>query len=315
MTTASTSTVIDQTSDAAFRTWVAEIITQLVTTCGVTQTTDTGQINTSTVTRATANTAAGNVILKFNDTLQSTSAVFIKLEFGSAAANTTPQMWITIGTGSNGSGTLTGTTSVRAAVLNGNAPSSTTTSYTSRYIYNSTFGYLGLIFKIGSSGTAGVGQGGFVLFRSNDATGASTGDSVNLITNSGTASGATNSTTAAVMQCLSFGSSAMFPSTVANGVFWAAGGANGTNIMPFNLASTTTGGNSYVSPVYYMTPVPSVSAFNCVGLLSEAALGSTFSAALVGSTSLTFLSVQTPFGGAFFGGANISTDAFCMLWQ
>src|ERR1700761_4788031 len=130
MTTSTTSTVLDQTSDAGFRTWVAEVITQLVSVCGVTQTTYTGQINTSTVTRAgTTNTAAGYVILKFNDTLQATVPVFIKLEFGSGStATTSPQMWITIGAGSNGSGTLTGITTTRVAVGNGQLAASAVVS-------------------------------------------------------------------------------------------------------------------------------------------------------------------------------------------
>jgi len=315
MTTASTSTVLDQSTDAAFRTWIAEIIAQLVTTCGVTQTTDTGQINTTTVVRPATNSAAGYSIFRFNDTLQATSPVFIKLEYGAAGTVTTPQMWITIGTGSNGSGTLTGTLTTRVAVCNGSAPGSTSTSYTSRYIYNATYGYLGLVFKIGAF-AANVTLGGFVLFRSNDTSGAATGDSVNLITNSATATGTSNANIAGVMQCLSYLTSTVYPTAIANGNYWGTANTNSLNAVPFNLASTTYAGNSYVAPVFYMTPVPSISAYNCVPLLAEASIGSTFSSALVGSTPLTFLSVQTPFGAAGLGGVTTgTTNSFSMLWQ
>ena len=127
MTTATFTTVVDQSSDAGFRTWVAEMITQMAGV-GLVQTSDTGQINTSTVTRAAANThAAGcSTIWHFSD-----SSLYFKLEFGSAPAATEPQMWVTVGTGSNGTGTITGQTSTRNTICNGGAPVSTSTTYVS----------------------------------------------------------------------------------------------------------------------------------------------------------------------------------------
>lgn len=157
MTTATTVAAIDHTSDAAFRVWVSEVITNIVTTCGLTQTSDTGQINTSTVVRGgSANTAAGYVIVRFNDTLQSTSPIFIKLEFGNGATPATdPAMWITVGTGSNGSGTLTGTTSGRCPVGQNLTPTSKINPFVSRYCYASgaSQGIFWMLFKQGA-GTA-----------------------------------------------------------------------------------------------------------------------------------------------------------------
>jgi hypothetical protein len=313
MTTASTSSVLDHTSDAGFRAWVAEIITQLVTTCGVTQTTDTGQINTSTVTRPAINTAGGYVILKFNDTLQATAPVFIKLEFGTANAAANPNMWITVGTGSNGSGTITGTAiTARSAVCNGSAPTSTSTSYTSRYVYNSTYGVLGLAWKQNGNGTAGAGGfvGGFYAFRSNDSTGASTGDSINTIANAVIATSTTSG--CGFMQCLSTLTTTVYPVTPANANQWSAG----TAAYPFALTSSTYAGNSYIAPVFYMTPVLSISAFCGVALTAEAAIGSTVSSALVGSTALTFLGVGSPFGsGTYLGAPIVTGTGFLYLWQ
>jgi hypothetical protein len=402
MTTASTSTVADQTTDAGFRTWVAEIITQL-TACGLSQAAEAGQINTSTVTRAAINTAAGYALFRYTDTLgkgplatvnaivggsaytagtytavpltggsgsgaqativvaggvvttvtvttagtgyapldvlsaaaaniggtgsgftcqvatlTSGSPVVIKLEFGSAGVNTTPQMWITTGTGTNGSGTLTGTlaaVSTRVAVLSAQPINSTSTAYSSRFVYNATYGYCAMIWKIGAfGGTAGAALGGFVIFRSNDSTGAATGDAVMLWSNSLTATGSTSPT--GLMQCVSYlvaGSN--FPTTqnVTNNGAWS--GAIGG--IPFGLTGTTYLGNSYLTPVLYMTPAICVSAYTALGLVTEAPLGNTFTTALVGATTLTFLSVQYAFGnsGGSLGGFTNANITVCILWQ
>ena len=124
MTTASTNTAIDHTSDAGFRTWVAEIITQLLAV-GLTQTADTGQINTASVTRPAINTMAGYAIFRFNDTLHATNPIFLKLQFGTGGSTTTPAMQLQVGRGSNGSGTLTGLTTANVACLMNTAPTST----------------------------------------------------------------------------------------------------------------------------------------------------------------------------------------------
>lgn len=314
MTTQSTSTVLDQSSDAAFRTICAEIITQLVTTCGLTQTGDTGQINTSTVTRASANTAAGYVILRFNDTLQSTSAVFIKLEFGSAGANTTPQMWITVGTGSNGSGTLTGTLTTRIALANAQAPGSTVTSYTSRFMYNATYGVAFMAHKQNANTTAGVSgfTAGFVIFRSNDSSGAATSNDVTVIGNSSTATGGASTTGNA--QCLNFAGATIAPATPSNA--WLAAG-NAANCTPYNQTTTTQAGNSYSIPCYYLDGnAPNISAYIAGVLNAETAVGSTFSEALVGSTSLTFLNCGGMFGAATaLFGSSTSAVGVAPLWQ
>jgi hypothetical protein len=96
-------------TDAGFRTW-AQKIHDALTAIGLTQTADTGQINLSTVTRPGSNdTAGGYEIWRFNDTLQATYPIFIKIEYGmNTVASNQPSLWITVGTGSNGSGTISG---------------------------------------------------------------------------------------------------------------------------------------------------------------------------------------------------------------
>lgn len=114
MATTTTSTTPTNASDAQFRAWGLSISTQLAA-MGWVNTTDTGQINWATVTAALAvSTAQGYEIWRFNDVLQATAPIYIKVEYGSgpsAVANI--GLWWTLGTGSNGAGTLTGTISTR----------------------------------------------------------------------------------------------------------------------------------------------------------------------------------------------------------
>jgi hypothetical protein len=111
MATKTDSTIIGANdTDAHFRAW-AQFIHDVfaLTSCWV-QTGDTGQVNLATVTKpGAANTSQGYEIWRMNDSLQSTKPVFLKLEYGSGGATNTPAIWLTIGTGSDGAGTITGT--------------------------------------------------------------------------------------------------------------------------------------------------------------------------------------------------------------
>lgn len=108
-------------SDADFRAWVQGVHDAL-TACGMTQTSDTGQINPATVAKPASGgsaTVAGYEIWRFNDTLQSTLPIFFKIEYGAAASGNAPNVWITVGTGSNGSGALNGQVGSRQALTAG----------------------------------------------------------------------------------------------------------------------------------------------------------------------------------------------------
>lgn len=116
---------LDTTSTTTeFRVW-GSAIAGAIATQGWVQTGDTGQINWSTVTTAAANTSYGYEIWRMADALQATHPVFLKLEYGTGAKSTPycPQMWATVGTGSDGAGTLTshaaypGTVSTRRSFL------------------------------------------------------------------------------------------------------------------------------------------------------------------------------------------------------
>lgn len=298
--TASTNTVVDHTSDAGFRTWTAEIIAQFLGV-GLTQTTDTGQINTGTATRPATSTFSQYVIFKFNDTLQATAPIFIKLEFGTTSTATTPSMIITIATGSNGAGTLTGVIGTRV-IINGNGyTNNSAIPYLTRFVYNPTLGFCGMSWKIGNSG-AGLAYAGFYIFRSNDNTGAATGDAVMLLTNSNNTS---SSNTNGYMQALSYLTSSVY------------GPSKDWGMMVMGLTSTAYASGVQVTIIFEMTPVIQVTAFMCLALLIDIPLHSTFSLAIVGSSPLTFLQVGLSAIGNItsLGALGQSAIGLCVLWQ
>jgi hypothetical protein len=298
MTTATTATVVDITTDAGFRVACAEIIVILFTTLGLTQTADTGQINTATVTRSgSTNTSVGYVIGRFNDTAQSTSPIFFKLEFGTGAtATTSVQLWITVGTGSNGSGTITGVVTARCGA-GAATPNSNITAYTTRACYNTTDGVLWLGWKYNSTALApnNVALAGFLIARSNDNTGAVTTDAVLLLTNVGTA--VNSQTQQASVQVISYLTSTIYGASSP----WSSNGQAMWGLVPFSLTSTLVSSNAYVGPCFQYTPVPGISNWYGLVLIAELAVGSTISTTLVGSTSHTYIQ-----GGCFCGTVNLT---------
>ena len=112
MATYTISTPIDNSTDAAFRLWSKGISDTIGTAW--TQTSDTGQINFTTVTRPTvANTQVGYTIHRMNDTLQSTTPCFLKIEYACGNSAAYPSIFISVGTNTDGAGNLTGTVSAR----------------------------------------------------------------------------------------------------------------------------------------------------------------------------------------------------------
>jgi hypothetical protein len=116
------------TTDAEFRTWGSAVSAQLAAVSLI-KAADTGQIDWATVARPTAaNGVAGYEIWRFNDSLQATKPVFLKLEYGTGISSATSTgMWLTVATGTNGAGTLTGQVGTRYQAAAYNAQ--TTTSY------------------------------------------------------------------------------------------------------------------------------------------------------------------------------------------
>ena len=164
----------DSGSTTNLRAWAQFVEDTLVTTGGWVVTTDTGQTAPgSLVGTATANAKQGFRIYRMNDSLQATAPVFMRIDFGTGGSGAIAAFWVTIGTGSDGAGNITG------FLWNGGASAAAT-------VLNSAGGSIsGLLNSYGSAANNRVSLGLFVsnvntyhlvftLERTKDATGADT---------------------------------------------------------------------------------------------------------------------------------------------
>ena len=137
---------------------------------GWVKTADTGQqASASWPAGSGTNTSGGYQIWRMADTLQGTYPVFIKFELGSGSVAGVPAMWITIGTGSNGSGTITGT--VLARTQFGNYSNYTTSGFPCLGSATTSRFNILLMYNVSTSNTCFY----LGIERSKDGTGADTG--------------------------------------------------------------------------------------------------------------------------------------------
>jgi len=126
MATRTASLVMSNSTDASFRLWINEIHNALIA-FGWVQTSDTGQINFATATRpAATNTTGGFAVYRMADSLQSTCAVFMRLDFGTSQSTDSPRILIqfSIG-GTSGAGVLTGNVTTQQNIGSAAAAGST----------------------------------------------------------------------------------------------------------------------------------------------------------------------------------------------
>lgn len=99
-----------QATDAAFRAWTQHVDAMLTGPCGLVQTADTGQMDLAAGTVPVVSPQyQGYRIYRMNDALQASAPVFLKVEYGwGGASTTTPGIGVTIGSGTNGAGSITG---------------------------------------------------------------------------------------------------------------------------------------------------------------------------------------------------------------
>lgn len=290
MTTATTTTPLDHTTDAGYNTWVAEIITMLFTTLGLTQTADTGQTTGSGLTRPAVNTVNAYIIGRFNDSAQSTHPLFFRIDFGTGATTSTPAMRIQIGTGSSGAGVINGVTTLAGVAMTvAAAATSNTTPYTTRACYNATDGVFWLAWKYNSQGNANITQGGVLIYRSVDNTGAATTDSYHLVTGGSTANAGPYAASSAVfIQVVSHLSGLAYTTSP-----WPS--AN-HSFIPFNVGVTLYSGNAQIMPEFQYTPVIGITNWWGMVLYAELGSGSTISATIVGTTAHTYINSAGMFG-------------------
>lgn len=289
------STVIDHTSDAGFRAWGSEFSGQMAVV-GLVKTADTGQINWATVVRSGTGTNAGYEIWRFAD-----STFFLKIFYGTGAAgSTTPRMQVQVGTGSDGAGALTGQTSTLTTFVRGNTPASTATGYPSYMC--ATADFFGVLWKANyvPVGNPGTGFGFFAIDKFVDSTGTATSDGATIYYVAASNSVGTLVSYEAIKTSspsLTYGVNTAFcvvPSLITS----SAVGAN--NQLFLHFAPTT----PLVRPVKNVFSI----------LNSELALSTTITATPVGSTSHTYISLnsQAGRGNSVSAGHDVG---IAMLWE
>ena len=291
MTTATWATRLRHDSDAVFREWGSEFATKLAAV-GLVQTADTGQINWVTVVRAGINSNAGYEIWRFNDAQQGTAPIFIRFDYGTNTATNTPRLMMTVGTGSNGSGTITGTALTTSRNVYANSNSATVdTTYTSYMCCVD--GFFGFAYKTGWIGACQA----FIL-RTPDNTGVAD------------ATGA--------MVCWQSGSSLLTTQALRFAATAAAYTARTTiteaqlGFIPQLMSSSVLGsGDIQVAVGWTITPASIPLVGVCGVLDAEVSLGTTFSSTLVGSTARTYVGLVAGMPFSAIGNG----PKMAMLWE
>lgn len=243
---------------------------------GLVQTADTGQIDWTTVTRPGINTyAAAPEIWRFNDALQATAPIFIKFRYGTPNNGSPAGMAIavTVGTGSNGSGSLTGITSTEIACHGQQSPSYVGASAQYGCLSGGKFS---LLLNVGS----GANECLLMIHRTCDDTGADTA--------LGCIIGNRAATNDQLMQfqCLNFASASQTQTVV-----------QGYNSLRFgNLTSSLVSGNYQAYLVWGAYPAAKAQ-IGMLGYVSgEVQNGNTFTCTPFGGTSRTYLAAGASLG-------------------
>lgn len=297
MTTASWATPVDHTSTAGFRTWGSELNAKFAAV-GMVQTTDTGQINWSTTTVPAANTIAGYEIWKL-----SSSNLYFKIQYGTGNATTAPEIQLQVGTGSNGTGTLTGpvSTNTSSRTTSAASPSSSTANFQS-YLC-ATANYFFLSWKIAAQ-TLNQALNFMMACQTVDSTGAAT--SLGYFVMAGGAGSGASAQSAAI--------SAAVLTTLSNSplVFTALFGETAST----PTTSQDGSGNNQAFLWWYSVPgaAPVLPILHGATLIAtDLSLGSSATLTLVGATGHTYIS-STHFWGSL-GNISGTSIGLAMLYE
>lgn len=176
MATLNSAHVRDNSTLTNFKDW-AQSISNAFSTFGWTQSADTGQVNWSTIASVPAVNTYVYEIWEPNDGLTN---FFLKVEYGTntASANTGPSMRVSIGTSTNGAGTLSGLVA-GPFTLPTAATSVTSTVTTWNCYFSGAAGRIGVAMWV--TDTTNNGPMFFTVARSKNSSGANTSSHVSLI--------------------------------------------------------------------------------------------------------------------------------------
>jgi hypothetical protein len=296
MTTKSWAFATDHQSDAGFRAWVADFIVAL-TDVGLVQTADTGQINTATVARPSANSDGGYAVFTWADSLQGSAPIFIRFNFGTGGAATRPRIMFVMGTGSNGSGTITGTALTSTIGCYTNAATATGVSYQNFMCH--TEGFFGFAWNVNSAAT-NFARGALFICRTADADGVPTVDGATLLADNAL----TNLSQLGTVQSLRFASTAAaYVQNTAPCI-----------LVPANEASSLVGADTQAYIAWGINPAVYPLFGLCSVYVAEVAEFATFSATLFGLSAHTYISFGRE-AGTYWAANTAPSHSLCMLWE
>ena len=247
------------------------------------------------------------------------SPVIMKMEFGNGqlALGAAPQIWLTVGTSWGGEGTISsaqnGAVTTRSALLLGSAaPASATQTYVSRYMYNSTYGSMLLNFKQGAVSNSSYGT--VMIYRHTGTNGFPISNGVTVLTSYVVALSPGGNVNNGSALHISYTANNVLPviPLAANCVGWLPL----QNILPGNNAFTLENGTVFVFPTYTVDPVFRYNNMNVLGALADIPLNATVSCDVIGTASLTYIQLGTPFAEAgAFAGQSQAIYGLLALWQ
>lgn len=294
MTTVAWSTPVLHNSDEAFRTWGQELSDKFAEV-GLVQTADTGQINWATATRPGTNSFAGDEFWAFNDSLQGTYPLYLRVRYGTAGIANQPHFSVALGTGTSGSGALTGLIlspggSADSYIAGSRSPSS---SGSQSYLCH-TEGFLGLVWK------KGLGQDGvFHVIRSTDSSGAPDGKWACLLHNE-----------LGVNRVLSFEEDRVL--TAPDSVF------NQPCIVVYGNVTSSKVGNAFQAYIPFVATPKMSPLFGCCGILADEIPNNTvFNTTIVGDTPRTYLAwgTNSNLTANIFHNYSSNEHVLAMLWE
>ena len=105
-------------TNAGFRAWGLAVRTAILA-AGLTRTSDTGQIDFTSVAAPATSAYGGYDIFQFTDAEQATDPIYIKLEYGRGSTGERHALRMAVGTATNGAGTLTNSSGQKGGAATG----------------------------------------------------------------------------------------------------------------------------------------------------------------------------------------------------
>lgn len=301
--------VCDSSTLANFKSW-AQAISGFFSTAGWSQSSDTGQVNWSTIASVPGSGAFVYEVWQPNDALTN---FYLKVEYGNASGSTNnPSIRLSLSTTTNGAGTLTGTILGPFATVHDSTFTIPSSSITYECDFSGAAGRMQvMMWRNAGSGNTGVAQV-FSVERSINSGGSYTSSHVTITT----LGPATNNGTwqPVSQQTLVFGIG-VAPAQSITGSAVSRGGLSCRTIQPGNSASSS----AFNGCILFDSHSPFVGyydyALTGLGISQQADLseGVPFSVTLYGSTR-TYMPTKNSYS-ATFAGPNVSPVALCVRYD